>query len=105
MKNMSFFYKEDSDPKGANIALVFTGIFIIIIIALFSFIPRYRVWQRTLSGKAHLKEAEFNRQVAVVEAEAKEHAAKSLANAEVIRAGGVAKANAIIGESLKGNEA
>ena len=77
---------------------------IIIIFALLFGLPRYNVWQKTLAGKAHLREAEFNRQIQVVEAEAKAHAAKSLAEAEVTRAGGVAKANAIIGESLKNNE-
>ena len=78
---------------------------LLFLVVLFWSIPQYRVWQKTLSGKAHLREAEFNRQIQVVEAEAKAHAAKSLAEAEVIRAGGVAKANEIIGQSLKNNEA
>jgi hypothetical protein len=43
--------------------------------------------------------------VAVVEAQAKFDAASKLAEAEVARARGVAQANQIIGDSLKGNEA
>jgi len=68
-------------------------------------IPRYGVWQKELSGRAQLAEADWNRQIAVREAEAKCEAAKSLAQAEVERAKGVAQANKIIGESLQGNEA
>jgi regulator of protease activity HflC (stomatin/prohibitin superfamily) len=43
--------------------------------------------------------------VAVAEAKAKMESASLLAQAEVARAEGVAKANKIIGDSLKGNEA
>jgi regulator of protease activity HflC (stomatin/prohibitin superfamily) len=58
-----------------------------------------------LSGLAQLKEAEWNRKIAIEEAKAKLEAAKSLAEAEVERAKGVAQANKIIGESLQNNEA
>ena len=67
--------------------------------------PIYGVWQKGLSGKAQLQEAEYTRQVAVLEAQAKKDSAQQLADAEVIRAQGVAKANSIIGESLKDNPA
>jgi regulator of protease activity HflC (stomatin/prohibitin superfamily) len=64
----------------------------------------YRVWQRGLAGKAQLAEAEWNRKIAVQEADAKKESAVLLAQAEVERAKGVAEANKIIGESLKNNE-
>lgn len=67
--------------------------------------PEYNVWQQSLSGKAELAAADYTRQVAVVEAQAKLDAASKLAEAEVARAKGVAQANQIIGDSLKGNEA
>lgn len=57
----------------------------------------------SLSGKAELKQAEWNRQISIREAEAKRDAAKMLAEAEIERAKGVAEANKIIGDSLKGN--
>ena len=66
--------------------------------------PQYGVWQQSLSGEAELKRAEWNRQIAIREAEAKKESAKALADAEVIRARGVAEANEIIGASLKNNE-
>lgn len=67
--------------------------------------PQYNVWQKELAGKAQLKQAEWNRQIAVKEAEAKKEAATALAAAEVERAKGVAEANEIIGKSLRDNEA
>ena len=66
--------------------------------------PKYNVWQKGLAGQAELKQAEWNRQIAIKEAAAKKEAASLLAGAEVARARGVAEANKIIGESLKGNE-
>jgi regulator of protease activity HflC (stomatin/prohibitin superfamily) len=65
--------------------------------------PQYNVWQQSLAGKAELQKAEYTRQVAVLEAQAKKDSAQQLADAEIIRATGVAKANQIIGDSLKGN--
>ena len=67
--------------------------------------PPYNVWEQRLQGEAELARASSNRKIAVNEAQAKKEAAASLAQAEVIRAGGVAKANKIIGDSLKGNDA
>ena len=65
--------------------------------------PLYNVWAQSLQGKAELQKAEYTRQVAVLEAQAKKDSAQQLADAEVIRASGVAKANQIIGDSLKDN--
>jgi predicted aminopeptidase len=67
--------------------------------------PQYNVYQQRLQGEAELARADYNRQVAVREAQAKKDAASLLADAEVARAKGVAQANQIIGESLKNNEA
>lgn len=67
--------------------------------------PRYHVWEQGLAGQAELKRAEQNRQIKIQEAKAVDESAALLAEAEVKRAMGVAKANAVIGESLKGNEA
>ena len=66
--------------------------------------PTYNVYSREMSGKAQLAEAEANRRISVLEANAKRDAAKALAEADVERARGVAQANQIIGESLRKNE-
>ena len=86
---------------GLGIALI---LIIIIPIGMWG-CPQYNVWQSGLEGQAELKRAEQNRQIAIEEAKAKKEAAQSLADAEIIRAEGVAKANKIIGDSLRGNEA
>jgi regulator of protease activity HflC (stomatin/prohibitin superfamily) len=66
--------------------------------------PRYNVYQQRMEGQAILAHAQSSREVAVAEAKAKMESAELLAQAEVSRAKGVAKANEIIGASLKGNE-
>ncbi len=78
---------------------------IVAIVALFFIMPVWNVWRAGLSGESELKQAEWNRQIAVQEAKAKHAAAEELALAEVARAKGVAQANVIIGDSLKSNEA
>jgi regulator of protease activity HflC (stomatin/prohibitin superfamily) len=67
--------------------------------------PQYSVYEQRLSGEAELAKAEYSRKVQVADALGRYEAAKSLASAEVERAKGVAQANAIIGDSLKNNEA
>lgn len=84
-----------------TIAIVFA---ILIIIGLMAGCPSYNVYLKEKSGQAERAQAEGNRQITVLEAQAKMDSAKLLAQAEVERAKGVAEANRIIGESLKGNE-
>lgn len=67
--------------------------------------PTYNVWSSEMAGRAEYARAESSRKIAILEAQAKEEAAKALAKAEVERAKGVAAANQIIGDSLKGNDA
>ena len=62
--------------------------------------PNYKVYTKELNGKAQLREAEWNRQIAIQEALAQKEAAKLKAESEVIRAAGIAEANTIIGESI-----
>lgn len=66
--------------------------------------PTYNVYEQKMAGQAILAHAQSSREVAVAEARAKMESAELLAQAEVTRAKGVAAANKIIGDSLKGNE-
>jgi len=85
-------------------AIALIGIGVVSVLAiLFIGGPMYNVWSQSLAGKAELQKAEYTRQVAVLEAQAKKDSASQLADAEIIRATGVAKANQIIGNSLKDN--
>ncbi len=97
------------DKQEQNItgkAIIITIIVILVFIAALMYvIPVYKVWQKELAGKAELKQAEWNRQITIKEAEAKLEAEKLNAKSEVERAKGVAEANKIIGDSLKNNDA
>jgi regulator of protease activity HflC (stomatin/prohibitin superfamily) len=69
-----------------------------------TYFPPYLVWEQEKVGEAELARATANRKIRVLEAEAKREAATAEALAEIERAKGVAKANEIIGNSLKDNE-
>lgn len=78
---------------------------IMIVWGYYNFVgPYIHVWHQRMEGQAELARAEFNRQIATCEAVAKKESSKALAEAEIIRAHGVAEANKIIGDSLTGNE-
>lgn len=64
----------------------------------------FRVYSAGQAGKAELAQAEYNRQIIVRQAQAKKDAATLEAEAEVLRADGVAKANAIVAGGLGGPE-
>jgi regulator of protease activity HflC (stomatin/prohibitin superfamily) len=86
------------------ITILILTIVSLIVIAMI-FIPKYGVYKQRLEGEALLAHAQSSKEVAVAEAKAKMESASLLADAEVKRAEGVAKANKIIGDSLKDNEA
>ena len=67
--------------------------------------PSYNVYSARMKGEAEFAQAQQNRQIAVQEAQAMFESADFKAKAEIRRAEGVAKANQIIGDSLKNNEA
>lgn len=84
------------------------GIFVVLIIIIgIGFlawgIPKYNVYSKTLKGEAALKQAEWDRQIQIKEAEANLEAEKLNAQSEIERAKGVAESNRIIGEGLKNN--
>ncbi len=74
---------------------------VVAIIAFFLFgIPRYKVWQQEMKGRAELAQAEQNRQIKIEEAKANLEAEKLNAEAEVVRARGAAEAIKIENGSL-----
>ena len=63
------------------------------IVAFFLFgVPRYKVWQQEMKGRAELAQAEQNRQIKIEAAKANLEAEKLNAQAEVVRAQGAAEA-------------
>lgn len=67
--------------------------------------PQYAVYSARKDGEAQLAHAQSSKEVAVAEARAKKESATMLAEADTIRAHGVARSNEIIGASLRDNEA
>lgn len=90
--------------QGGWIFSIFVVVLLVVGVGLWG-CPQYNIYQSRLAGEAELANAEYSKKVAVQTAQAKLDSAKMLADAEIIRAQGVAQANKIIGESLKGNEA
>jgi len=102
-----------NEDQNMNLKTIILGILlgivfllaIVSIIWLFSAGGRiYDVWAQGKEGEAELAKAESNRQIKTLEAKSVLESSKHLADAEIIRARGMAEANQIIGDSLKGNE-
>ena len=89
----------EREPKKKEVIIFFVIMVLILLVILWAY-PNYKVYAKELNGKAQLKEAEWNRQIAVQEAQALKESAKLKADAEVIRAEGIAKANEIIAGSI-----
>ena len=93
------------NKKGEGGLLIFGGLIIIgLIVGGFYFLHSLAPWWEAKTGEAELARAVQNRQITIEEAKAKKESAILLAEAEIERARGVAQANAIIGDSLKGND-
>lgn len=101
------FYIDETTGEGKPIRIIFTLVLFVLFVvtSLLAGCPAYNVYSSRMQGEAELAQANFSKQVAVQTALAKKDAAAYEAEAEIIRAGGVAKANSIIGDSLKNNEA
>lgn len=67
--------------------------------------PQYNVYSQRKEGEAALAHAQSSKEVAVAEAKAKMESAAYTAQADTIRAHGIARSNQIIGNSLKNNQA
>lgn len=101
--------KDDTPTFGQLAAFFVIGItaILLVIISIWAFCAGgriYDVWAQGKEGEAELARAESNRQIKTLESQAAMEGAKYLAQAEIIRARGVAEANKIIGDSLNGNE-
>ncbi|MEM2159382.1 MAG: membrane protease subunit [Candidatus Nitrosotenuis sp.] len=101
-------FTERSDEKG-NTQLSVSGIIAIFFGIIFAVVgivlnPLVNVWVSEMNGKAEYAQAEYNRQIKVLEALATLESAKSYAAAEVERAKGVAQANEIIKSGLGGSD-
>ena len=91
------------NKKGQSETFAVIGVIVIIAVViggLMYLLPKYGVYQKELRGKADLKEAEWNKQIAIEEAKAELESATLKKEADIIRAEGIAEANKIIATSL-----
>lgn len=102
MKDNQNMFEADFPIKKTLKIIGIIGVLLVLVFGIM--IPLANPWWASQRGKAELAQAEQNRQIAILEATAKKDSAIQLAQAEVERAKGVAQANEIIGNSLKGNE-
>ena len=87
-----------------SLILTILGLFALLFVGfLFWVFPTYNVWAREMRGKAQLREAQWNRQIAIEEAQANLESEKLNAQAEIERAKGAAEAIRIEGGSLTDN--
>jgi hypothetical protein len=76
------------------------GLIVAFVLALMIGGPYYRVWEQNMAGKARLAEAEYSKQIMLVEAEMNLESEILNAKAEVERARGAAEAMEIVQEKL-----
>jgi hypothetical protein len=80
-----------------------TAVMAIVLICMTGY-PMYNVYSARKAGEAMLAHAQSSKEVQVAEAKAKMESASYEAQADTIRAHGVARSNQIIGQSLKNNK-
>ena len=110
-----FYDNEIDEPKVGNIIVAIIVLIVGGIALNMAFMPNYRIYKQDKQGQANLRQQEWEKKILIEQAKAlnesatlqaeatiKQETAK--AQAEVIRAKGVAEANSIIAGSLKGNE-
>jgi hypothetical protein len=86
--------------KTEKIIFMSIGFLLFIVIISMWGCPTYNVYASKMQGEAILAHAQSSREVAVAEAKAKMESAALLAQADTIRAHGIARSNEIIGQSL-----
>ena len=101
MRNFTVINGQGGNGKRLIISgLIFGGLVVGAIALVMWGVPTYRVWSMEMSGRAELAEAEYNKQIIVIEAEARLEAERLNAEAEVERAQGAAEAMEVVEDSL-----
>ena len=85
---------------GSMIVLVVIGL--VVLAAILIGWPRYNVYRQEMAGKAAYAQAEQDRRIRVLEAQAALDSAQLTAQAEIARARGTNEANRIMADSLGG---
>lgn len=104
------------EQKSVLNIVAWVAVILTVLIAFLSWgMPKYRIYRQDLQGQANLRQQEWEKKILIEQANAENESATlqalalikqetAKAEAEVIRAKGVAQANEIIADSLRGNE-
>ena len=90
--------------RGLGSVIVLVVIGVVILTAFLVGWPRYNVYRQEMAGRAAYAQAEQDRRIRVLEAQAALDSAQLTAQAEIARARGTNEANRIMAESLGGPE-
>lgn len=105
MDEMAYEYDAAKEKKKAGYAfLASTVLVLLFVIGATLAWPKFDVYRKTMAGQGLYRQAESDRQIKVLEAQALLDSASKVAEAEIARAHGVAEANRIIADSLGGPE-
>ena len=91
------------DPLDPRLKWAIFGSIAFILFWIFWFVaidPVYQIWAKARHGESQLREAEYNRQIKVTEAQALLESERLNKESEIVRAEGVSKANQIISGSI-----
>jgi len=91
---------DNTNDKGIVLLVVLGFIGLVVFFSLFWIWPTYKVWQREMSGRAELAEAQWSRKIQIEEAQANLESEKLNAQSEVERAKGMSEAIRIEGGAL-----
>lgn len=89
--------------NNTKLGILIFGVGIFLVTTMLVGCPFYNVYTQRMQGKAEFERANYNRMIKVTEANATYDASQKLAQADTVRAHGIAKSNEIIGRSLKQN--
>ncbi|MFN4295642.1 MAG: hypothetical protein ACK4FB_02295 [Brevundimonas sp.] len=90
--------------RGLGSVIVLVVIGVILLTAFLVGWPRYNVYRQEMAGRAAYAQAEQDRRIRVLEAQAALDSAQLTAQAEIARARGTNEANRIMADSLGGPE-
>ncbi len=88
--------------RGLGSVIVLVVIGLVVLAAILIGWPRYNVYRQEMAGKAAYAQAEQDRRIRVLEAQAALDSAELTAQAEIARARGTNEANRIMADSLGG---
>lgn len=94
------FFKNEDGQAGIIVIVAIVAVAMLLIAGLAWGLPQYNIWQKEMSGKAQLAEAEWSKKIMIEDAKAQLDSAELNKQRMILEAEGIAEANAIISGSI-----